>query len=75
MTKPGPDQAIRTTVDVLSLFGERIIPAGTEGLVLEVNPSGTYLVDVTIRPATDTDDGDFDQATLADGQFEITDTR
>jgi hypothetical protein len=71
MTNVRPDQAIRTTVDVLSQFGERIIPAGTDGLVLEVNPSGTYLVDVTLRPATDTDDGDFDQATLANGQFEI----
>jgi hypothetical protein len=71
MTSAKPDQAIRTTVDVLSLFGDRIIPAGTDGLVLEVNPSGTYLVEVTLRRATDTDDGDFDQATLADGQFEI----
>jgi hypothetical protein len=43
--------------------------------VLEVNPSGTYLVEVTLRRATDTDDGDFDQATLADGQFEIAGTR
>jgi hypothetical protein len=75
MTSAKPDQAIRTTVDVLSLFGDRIIPAGTDGLVLEVNPSGTYLVEVTLRRATDTDDGDFDQATLADGQFEIMGTR
>jgi hypothetical protein len=75
MTSAKPDQAIRTTVDVLSLFGDRIIPAGTDGLVLEVNPSGTYLVEVTLRRATDTDDGDFDQATLADGQFEIAGTR
>jgi hypothetical protein len=75
MTSAKPDQAIRTTVDVLSLFGDRIIPAGTDGLVLEVNPSGTYLVEVTLRRATDTDDGDFDQATLADGQFEIIGTR
>jgi hypothetical protein len=75
MTSARPDQAIRTTVDVLSLFGDRIIPAGTDGLVLEVNPSGTYLVEVTLRPATDTDDGDFDQATLADGQFETVGSR
>lgn len=71
MTTVKPDQMIRTTVDVLSHFGERIIPAGTPGLVLEVNPGGTCLVEVTLRPATDTDDGDFDQATLADGQFEV----
>jgi len=28
-------------------------------------------VEVTLQPATDTDDGDFDQATLSDGQFEV----
>lgn len=71
MTNAQPDDVIRTTVDVPSHFGERTIPAGTEGLVLEANPSGSYLVEVTLHPATDTDDGDFDQATLTDGQFEI----
>lgn len=71
MTNAKPDDVIRTTVEVSSHFGERTIPAGTEGLVLETNPSGTYLVEVTIRPASDTDDGDFDQATLTDGQFEV----
>jgi hypothetical protein len=66
-----PDDLIRTTVDVPSLFGERTIPAGTHGLVLEVDASGSYLVDVTLRAATDADDGDFDQATLTDDQFEL----
>lgn len=71
MTNAKPDDVIRTVVEVPSHFGERTIPAGTEGLVLEANPGGTFLVEVTLRPATDTDDGDFDQATLADGQFEV----
>jgi hypothetical protein len=46
---PKPDTVIRTKVDVPSLFGARTIPAGTEGLVLEANHSGTYLVDVTLK--------------------------
>jgi hypothetical protein len=71
MTNAKPDDVIRTTVEVLSHFGERTIPAGTEGLVLEANPSGSYLVEVTLRPASDSDDGDFDQATLTEGQFEV----
>jgi hypothetical protein len=71
MIKAQPDDVIRTTVNVASHFGERTIPAGTQGMVLEANPSGTYLVEVTLRTATDTDDGDFDQATLTDGQFEL----
>ena len=70
-TRLEPDTPIRTTVDVPSLFADRTIPSGTEGLVLEANPSGTYLVDVTLRAATETEDGDFDQATLAESQFEV----
>jgi hypothetical protein len=71
MTKAKADDVIRTTQDVPSHFDGRTIAAGTEGLVLEVNPSGGYLVEVTLRPATDNDDGDFDQATLTDGQFDV----
>jgi hypothetical protein len=43
---------------------------GTEGVVLAVNPSGGFL-EVTLRPATDTDDGDFDQVTFTDDQFAV----
>lgn len=71
MTKAKADDVIRTTVDLPSHFGDRTIPAGTEGLVLAVNPSGSFLVEVTLRPAADTEDGDFDQATVTDDQFEV----
>jgi hypothetical protein len=56
---------------LVTRFGDRTIRAGTEGVVLEANPSGSYLVEVTIRPASESDDGDFDQATLTEGQFEV----
>ena len=36
-----PDDLIRTTVDVPSHIGERTIPAGSQGLVLEANLSGS----------------------------------
>jgi hypothetical protein len=71
MTKAKADDLIRTTEDVASHFDGRTIAAGTDGLVLAVNPSGSYLVEVTLRAATDNDDGDFDQATLTDGQFDV----
>lgn len=75
MTKANADDVIRTTVEIPSHFGDRTIAAGTEGLVLVVNASGSYLVEVTLRPANDTDDGDFDQATVTDDQFEVVERR
>jgi hypothetical protein len=61
----------RTTADVESLFDDRTIPAGMEGVVLEAKPDGTCLVELTFTPQTADQDGDFVQAVLAEGQYEV----
>jgi hypothetical protein len=62
MTAPEKDDLVRTTTDVAALFGGRIIPAGTTGVVLDVYPDGTCYVEFTIKPQTAEEDGDFLQA-------------
>jgi hypothetical protein len=61
---------IRTLVDVD--FGGLMIPAGAEGHVLEVleNPRG-YLVELVIREATETEDGDFVATGLLPEEIEV----
>ena len=53
------------------LFDTRTIPAGMEGVVLETEPDGTCLVEPTFTPQTADEDGDFAQAVLTEGQYEI----
>jgi hypothetical protein len=71
MTAARQYDSVRTTVAAESLFDERTIPAGMEGVVLEVKPDGTCLVELAFRPQTADEDGDFVQAVLTEGQYEI----
>jgi hypothetical protein len=63
--------SVRTTAATESLFDGRTIPAGMEGVVLEVWPDGTCLAELAFRPQTADRDGDFAQAVLAEDQYEI----
>jgi hypothetical protein len=74
MTAPGKDDVVRATVDIPALFGGRIIPAGTTGVVLDVYADGTYYVEFTLKPQTTDEDGDFLQAEVSVGQLEIAGT-
>jgi hypothetical protein len=42
-----------------------------EGAVVEVMPDGTCLVELAFRPQTADQHGDFVQAVLTEGQYEI----
>jgi hypothetical protein len=70
MTGPEKDDLVRTTSDVAALFGDRIVPAGTTGVVLDVYPDGTCYVEFTIKPQSADEDGDFLQAEVPAGQLE-----
>jgi hypothetical protein len=48
-----------------------VVPAGTEGAVLNAGPDGSCLAGVALAPRTADDDGDFVQVVLADGQDEV----
>ena len=46
--------SVRRTAATESLFDGRTIPAGIEGVVLEVRPDGTCLVELAFRPQSST---------------------
>jgi hypothetical protein len=69
------DDSVRTIVEVPSLAGCHVIPAGTEGVVLETMPGGACLVDVVVKPQAAGQDGDFHQAWLRPGQYVIAGAR
>ena len=71
MTAARQFDSVRLTVPAVSIFDGRTIPAGMEGAVLEVMPDGACLVELAFRPQTADQDGDFVQAVLAEGQYEI----
>lgn len=71
MTAARQYDSVRITVAAKSLFDDRTIPAGMEGVVLEAKPDGTCLVELAFRPQTADQDGDFVQAVLVEGQYEI----
>lgn len=71
MTAARQYASVRTTVAAESLFDGRTIPAGMEGVVLEARPDGTCLVELAFTPQTADHDGDFVQAVLIEGQYEI----
>jgi hypothetical protein len=70
MTALGKDDVVRATGDIAALFGDRTIPAGTKGVVLEVYSDGTCYVEFTFRPQTSDKDGDFLQAEVSPDQLE-----
>ena len=65
--------SVRTTAAAESVFDGRIIPAGTEGVVLEARADGTCLVELALAPQTSGRDGDFVQAVLAEGRYQVID--
>jgi hypothetical protein len=71
MTAARQYDSVRITVAAESLFDGRTIPAGMEGVVLEAKPDGTCLVELAFAPQTADQDGDFVQAVLSEGQYEI----
>ena len=71
MTAARQYDSVRITVPAVSLFDGRSVPAGMVGAVLEVMSDGTCLVELAFRPQTADQDGDFVQAVLAEGQYEI----
>lgn len=71
MTAARQYDSVRTTAAAESLFDGRTIPAGVKGVVLEAKPDGTCLVELTLTPQTADQDGDFVQAVLTEGQYEI----
>jgi hypothetical protein len=71
MTAARQYDSVRTLVAAESLFDGRTVPAGMEGVVLEAKPDGTCLVEVAVTPQTADQDGDFVQAVLTEGQYEI----
>lgn len=71
MTIARENDSVRTTAAVESLFDDRIIPPGAEGLVLEAKPDGTCLVELTLARQTLDTNGDFAQAVLIAGQYEV----
>ena len=71
MTTARQYESVRTTTAAESVFDGRIIPAGMEGVVLEARADGTCLVELALVPQAPGRDGDFVQAVLAEGQYEI----
>ena len=72
--KASPDDEIRTVVDVLADFSDRIIPAGTEGVIIEAyeNPEG-YAVDLAIEDDTLVGGYDYENVVLRPDQFDVVD--
>lgn len=63
---------VRIDVELKSVFGERPVPAGLEGLVVSTFKDGAIEADIALRPQTADDDGDFVQVIAAEGQYTVT---
>jgi hypothetical protein len=74
MTTPAKNDLVRVATDIPALFGDRTIPAGTTGFVVDVYADGTCYVEFTLRPQTADEDGDFLQAEVPASQLEIAKT-
>jgi hypothetical protein len=74
MTAARQYDSVRTTAAAESIFDGRTIPPGAEGMDLEARPDGTCRVEVTLTPQTGSQDGDFAQTVLSQGQYEIIQT-
>jgi hypothetical protein len=62
---------VRITAAAASTVDGRAIPPGMQGTVLDARADGTCLVELAFTPQTADADGDFAQAVLCDGQYEI----
>ena len=70
MTAAREYDSVCTTIEIVSDDG-RTIPAGMRGAVLHAKTDGTCLAEFAFTPQTTGTDGDFVQAVLAEGQYEI----
>ena len=70
MTAAREYDSVRTTTDIVSDDG-RTIPAGIRGAIIDAKPDGTCLAEFAFAPQTADSDGDFVQAILTEGQYEI----
>ena len=74
--KATPNDLIRTFVDVTADFSDRVIPAGTEGVVVEPydTPMEGYAVDLAIEDDTLVGGYDHENVILYPEQFIVVDT-
>jgi hypothetical protein len=70
MTAAREYDSVRTTTDIVSEDG-RAIPAGIRGAVIDAKPDGSCLAEFAFTSQTADTDGDFVQAVLTKGQYEI----
>jgi hypothetical protein len=70
MTAAREFDSVRTTTGITSDDG-RTIPVGSRGTVLHARPDGTCLAEFAFTPQTASTHGDFTQAVLTQGQYEI----
>ena len=71
--KASSNDRIRTVVDVTADFSDRVIPAGTEGVIVEAyeTPRKGYAVDLGIEDDTLVGGYDFENVVLGPEQFEV----
>ena len=74
--KATPNDLIRTLVDVTADFSDRVIPAGTEGVVVEAydTPKEGYAVDLAIEDDSLVGGYDQENVVLYPEQFTVVDT-
>lgn len=70
MTTAREYDPVRATTDIVSDDG-RTIPAGTRGTAIDAKPDGTCLAEFAFSPQTAETTGDFVQAVLTEGQYEV----
>ena len=73
MVKASTFDKIKTTVEVTSGFSQRIIPAGTEGVVVECydHPEEGYAVDLTLPDEKLVGGFDYENVLLSSEQFVV----
>jgi hypothetical protein len=71
--KASPNDRVRTLVDVTADFYDRVIPAGTGGVIVEAydTPREGYAVDLEIEDDTLVGGYDFENVVLGPEQFEV----
>jgi hypothetical protein len=74
--KASPNDRVRTVADVTADFSDRVIPAGTEGVIVEAydTPREGYAVDLGIEDDTLVGGYDFENVVLGPEQFVVLDT-
>jgi hypothetical protein len=73
--KATPNDRIRTLVDITADFSDRVIPAGTEGVIVEAyeTPTEGYAVDLAIEDDALVGGYDYENVVLKPDQFVVVD--